>query len=1340
MRRSRKAHRGPAVAPSAAPSSAVVHDMVAATLEGFEPTSVHAVLHAACSSPTAVHRGPSLAAILVGLIARPPRGGRLAGPPDLSGWLAALRMADRIYGEVEDWLPADPREVVLVRFGGGRWPVHPGLMPRPVEAVDRALRYADSADSVLVPQLGFGIADVVELALRIMAAERAVLAPFWSGAASTDPAAPAVVSVPEVTAAAGLLAEWRAVDLSARLPDLLFTATPNGAVRSPDEEHRSRLQRALRWSAPQPGRTRLPFGHEHEFLSALVIPTKHGVIPTPGGLILPALLSLADTLLAEAAALDRAQHQGDRRERMRAGVAADLRAGAWARAELSFRALPAHIVSAATVDTANSAQNPARIALVAPAERHVVAFDVVAGTTPAEVTAAVKRATRHLRRVSPGVRFRCMEGVGPVTSEDGPHPELPFDLAMQDGGRGQLNADVLVTRVIITEGPDRAWTPTARGVAVIGLEEWRALVNEFDDVDELWAFLDELCDQPGLAALAAWNVRDLSAVFRQCGVFSPGAGRFASVVIPPADPTEERRRVHLVNRVDDVLIRLGLPVADDWPRCGFGDDEGSAALAMLHPYELVQVGPDLPVAVRLTEPEPGTSRSLAVALASAVFDGIRVVASASSAGNPDTWRGLVGDRPVIIAIILSREVPGADVVRFAGLIDGHIILMCSEESITLATNHTVQEHLGNAIARGAAALVALAELPAPPPTGVGNEPVRLPASPELRRAEEAFAAAWRSTPDLFTTIIQRSPFTAGTTFAGSDLARTAQARAARLVVRELRRQRVSAQTLTGRAAVVFLRTVVGPAAIQALTDQLASFEPDQALWAAAQHLERLWAERRSQDLRDAITLATNGDAGEALRDLDGTGDAVAWRAGALIIEVILRNPPTGTCRLDRRDWIQLHHLAAYAIELAEQSTAAAVGLYTLTVTVNEFGAVVLNHDQVRMDVSAYLRARQIAHLRELSNEIDGDPAPSDGETITPDPLGGMPSHSIRQALQVAARPRPRGENGDQRPAKDALAVDAAMREHLGTGVDAIDAVLSAGVSWPVPGDPAALTADVDIAEFATTVAERTGLDLSEVTSAVQLLTLSSARLAGELDYWHTDERDARLGSRPFMALPVPQGPQRIRIAPRQIDAARRIFHNYFWAARLPWPNLPRQVKQALTTWAQTNQREFEKIVVSRIRQAGYRHARASLLPHKAAQRGLTIPGEIDVLLADTDQHRLWVIEAKYPNAPYDAARINHEINDFHGPAMSPTIDRRAHRGRKAYVDALLAKRQAVQDNPSAALALVDVDVNHSRSNWEVRALMVTPYPVAAAFVDNPRVLFSPAAELADVLGTDESGS
>jgi hypothetical protein len=42
----------------------------------------------------------------------------------------------------------------------------------------------------------------------------------------------------------------------------------------------------------------LPFGHEHEFLSALVIPTKHGVIPAPGGLILPVLVISVGPYLA----------------------------------------------------------------------------------------------------------------------------------------------------------------------------------------------------------------------------------------------------------------------------------------------------------------------------------------------------------------------------------------------------------------------------------------------------------------------------------------------------------------------------------------------------------------------------------------------------------------------------------------------------------------------------------------------------------------------------------------------------------------------------------------------------------------------------------------------------------------------------------------------------------------------------------------------------------------------------------------------------------------------------------------------------------------------------------
>jgi hypothetical protein len=849
--------------------------MVEAVLQGFEPRSVHAVLHAACSSPVAVHRVPSLTALLVGLITRPPPGMRCAGPQDLAGWLAALGTVEPTYSKVEDWLPADPRELIRVRFGGGRWPVHPGLMARPLEVVTRCLRYADTADAILRPHLGFGIADVVEVALRIMTAERTVLAPHWGGAPATDPAAPAVVSPAEVTAAEGLLESWRAVDPATTLPDMLFTATPAGGDRSPGEVHRARLVCALRWSAPQPGRTRLPFGHEHEFLSALVLPTKHGVIPVPGGLILPALANLTDILHAEAARLDATQHRGDRSG---AGVVAGLQAAVWDRVEDSLRALPAHILSAATVDTTNSTP----IALLAPAARHVVALEVVAAATPSTVATAINRATRHLRRVAPEARVRPMPGVAlghhetdPTDRGDRLRSDVPFDAAVLNGQPGALHPDVTVTRVVIVEGPTRPSLRVARGVAIVGVDEWCALVGEIDDAEELWAFLDELCDQPGLGELAAWAIRDLWAAFRQFGVLSLAADRKIRLFVPPADPTEDRHRAQLADRLDDVLTRLDLPSVADWPRRGLRDEDSSAALAMLHPYRLVFVGPALPLAVSLTEPEPGTHRSLAVALATALFDGIQAVAAGPSTTDSDIWRELIGDRPVIVTIALVHEIPGGDLVRFVALTEREIVLVCSQRAVTRATSQAVQDALGEALARGAAAYATVAAMPTPPAAGTPDQPAHLTGSPELHRAGQAFVMAWRTVPDLFNTVIHASPFAAGTTFAASRLTRTGQARAARLVAHGLRRRRTPAEKFTGDAAVTLLRTVIGPAIMETLTDRLGQFEPDQALTAATQHLERLWADRREQDMRHAFTLATDADPADILEGLE-TGPATRW--------------------------------------------------------------------------------------------------------------------------------------------------------------------------------------------------------------------------------------------------------------------------------------------------------------------------------------------------------------------------------------------------------------------------------------------------------------------------------
>lgn len=248
---------------------------------------------------------------------------------------------------------------------------------------------------------------------------------------------------------------------------------------------------------------------------------------------------------------------------------------------------------------------------------------------------------------------------------------------------------------------------------------------------------------------------------------------------------------------------------------------------------------------------------------------------------------------------------------------------------------------------------------------------------------------------------------------------------------------------------------------------------------------------------------------------------------------------------------------------------------------------------------------------------------------------------------------------------------------------------------------------------------------------MQLLTLSSARLAEGLDYWHTDQRDARLASRPLVLLSAAASPARIRILPRQIDAARRLFHNYWWAARLPWPNLPQPIKEALSAWAQTNQRAFEKHTVSVVKEAGLTLHRPTLTPPKAARHGLTIPGEIDLLIADPRHRRLWVVELKDPNVPYGADQIYFEIEDFLGrPIPDARPSRRGH--RKSYVDSLCAKTEAVRQNIPAALDAVGAN-GDSPTEWEVRPLMVTPHPVAAAFVANPQVPFRTIAELRDFL-------
>src|SRR2546429_6194892 len=139
----------------------------------FGAASTAAVLFAACSSPGAVHRLPTLATLLVECHAGAARGRRLAEGQDVAVWAGEVRARVPAVAGYEDWVPNDPVKLVRVLWDGRMWPLHPGLQRYPQDVLPELRESAQAADPVLVPLLGFGVGDVVELALRLIAVQRA---------------------------------------------------------------------------------------------------------------------------------------------------------------------------------------------------------------------------------------------------------------------------------------------------------------------------------------------------------------------------------------------------------------------------------------------------------------------------------------------------------------------------------------------------------------------------------------------------------------------------------------------------------------------------------------------------------------------------------------------------------------------------------------------------------------------------------------------------------------------------------------------------------------------------------------------------------------------------------------------------------------------------------------------------------------------------------------------------------------------------------------------------------------------------------------------------------------
>ncbi len=120
---------------------------------------------AAGASPTVRHRWASVGHLTARSLALAERCSKAVAPAALEPLLAGARRDDPRLGSLEDFLPNDPRSVVLARRGDRLVRLFPGSVERPVADVERADMVAAAIDDFLIPRLGFGVRDYVDTGL-----------------------------------------------------------------------------------------------------------------------------------------------------------------------------------------------------------------------------------------------------------------------------------------------------------------------------------------------------------------------------------------------------------------------------------------------------------------------------------------------------------------------------------------------------------------------------------------------------------------------------------------------------------------------------------------------------------------------------------------------------------------------------------------------------------------------------------------------------------------------------------------------------------------------------------------------------------------------------------------------------------------------------------------------------------------------------------------------------------------------------------------------------------------------------------------------------------------------
>lgn len=199
------------------------------------------------------------------------------------------------------------------------------------------------------------------------------------------------------------------------------------------------------------------------------------------------------------------------------------------------------------------------------------------------------------------------------------------------------------------------------------------------------------------------------------------------------------------------------------------------------------------------------------------------------------------------------------------------------------------------------------------------------------------------------------------------------------------------------------------------------------------------------------------------------------------------------------------------------------------------------------------------------------------------------------------------------------------------------------------------------------------------------------------------------------------------LIPWLIDATKRVYTTYILDGRLPWhaADTPDQVSQEFNNYRTIQNRLLEKEAASKATNLRMPHA-LRVRPHRSSKFGLTIPGEIDLIVADLERSRIWVCEVKDVHSSFSASRMQRRVEKF-------TEDKRG------FFDKLDSRIRAISANIHGALKLLGVSLD-VESDWIVVPVMITREVEPAAFIPDVPVTFCLLDDLEQLLTLNDHPS